>query len=190
MIKVGLVDDRAYDLDKLISILRNEQSIEIVYSTKRSEEALTLRKTKQIDMLITDIEMPELSGYELADLIHTHGLDIQVIFVTGYSAYAVHAFELNVLDYILKPFTKERLMQGIDRFQKNKRRELSVDQLFIKQQSEIQVIHKQYIIFIERTGRSSTIVTANGEFYTYQSLNELEADLQNKNFIRAHRSFI
>src|SRR5690625_3841265 len=81
-------------------------------------------------------------------------------------------------------------MQGIDRFQKNKRRELSVDQLFIKQQSEIQVIHKQYIIFIERTGRSSTIVTANGEFYTYQSLNELEADLQNKNFIRAHRSFI
>jgi|SRR5690625_3667850 len=190
MIKVGLVDDRAYDLDKLISILRNEQSIEIVFSTKSSEEALTLLKTKQIDLLITDIEMPELSGYELADLIHTYGLDIQVIFVTGYSAYAVHAFELEVLDYILKPFTKERLMKGINRYEKGKTTELPTDRIYIKQQSEIQVIHKQDIIFIERTGRSSTIVTTHGDFHTYQPLIELEADLSHHFFVRAHRSFI
>lgn len=190
MIKVGLVDDRSFDLDKLVAILNNHNDIEITFSTTDPEKALTFLKTKKIDLLIPDIEMPQLSGYELADVIHTHGLNVQVIFVTGYSAYAVHAFELDVLDYILKPFTKERLFKGINRFQKRQKRELPTDQLYIKQQSEIQVIHKQDIIFIERTGRSSTIVTTKGDFYTYQSLIELEAELPHQYFIRAHRSFI
>src|SRR5690625_15827 len=104
MLKVGLVDDRLYDLEKLKTILTTEKNIDIVFATTSSEEALNLLKKNQIDLLITDIEMPQLSGYELADLIHTYHLDIQVIFVTGYSAYSVHTFELEILDYIFKLF--------------------------------------------------------------------------------------
>lgn len=121
MIKVGLVDDQKYDLEKLQVTLSKEADIEIVFSTNNSEEAYKLIKSEDIDLLITDIEMPELSGYELADFIHSYAMDIKVIFVTGHSGYAVHAFELDVLDYIMKPFSKERLLRGINRLQNKKR---------------------------------------------------------------------
>ena len=134
MIKVGLVDDHKYDLEKLKLTLVNEPNIEIVFATTNSEEAYEFIKKTDIDLLITDIEMPKLSGYELADLINSYALDIKVIFVTGYSGYAVHAFELDVLDYILKPYSKERLLKGINRYIQRKAKTKS-DKLVLKQKS-------------------------------------------------------
>ncbi|MES1046098.1 response regulator transcription factor [Heyndrickxia oleronia] len=190
MIKIGLVDDQAYDLEKLQTILEKEEEIEIVFATNNSEHAYSLLKTTEIDLLITDIEMPNLSGYELADFVHTNALNIRIIFVTGYSAYAVHAFELNVLDYILKPYSKERLLKGIHRFNHINTEKLETDKMMLKYKSDIHMIEKQEIIFIERTGRSTTIVTKTGEFQTYQTLGELELKLKSKSFIRGHRGFI
>jgi|SRR5690606_29062079 len=189
MIKVGLVDDHKYDLEKLKLTLVNEPNIEIVFATTNSEEAYEFIKKTDIDLLITDIEMPKLSGYELADLINSYALDIKVIFVTGYSGYAVHAFELDVLDYILKPYSKERLLKGINRYIQRKAKTKS-DKLVLKQKSEIHFLDKKNIIFIERTGRSTTIVTTEGEYSTYLPLNELEKELGGTNFFRSHRGFI
>ena len=76
--------------------------------------------------------MPKLSGYELADFINAYALDIQVIFVTGHSGFAVHAFELNVLDYIMKPYSKERLLKGIQRFHQKQSTDTR-DKLILKQ---------------------------------------------------------
>jgi len=189
MIKVGLVDDHKYDLEKLILSLKDQSNIEIVFSTMDAEEAYQKLKTTPIDLLITDIEMPKLSGYELADFINSYALDVKVIFVTGYSGYAVHAFELNVLDYIMKPYTKERLLKGINRFHVE-RKDSKSDKLVLRQKSEIFFIDKKNIIFIERTGRSTTIVTTEGEFSTYLPLNNLETELGSSNFFRSHRGFI
>lgn len=113
--RVGLVDDRAIDLDKLKAIIEPIEEINIVFATTSAQQAYEEIKKQSIDLLIADIEMPELSGYELADIIHTHALQIMVIFVTGNSGYAVHAFELNVHDYIMKPYTKERLVSSVER---------------------------------------------------------------------------
>lgn len=190
MIRVGLVDDRTYDLEKLETILSREKQISISFATTDPEEALQLLKSKDIDLLITDIEMPKLSGYELADVIHTHGLDVHIIFVTGYSVYAVHAFELDVLDYILKPYSKERLLKGIERFKERQEVTKETERILLKHKSDIHVIEKQHIIFIERTGRSTTIVTTAGEYITYQPLIDLEKELSHHHFIRAHRGFI
>lgn len=134
--------------------------------------------------------MPKLSGYELADFINAYALDIQVIFVTGHSGFAVHAFELNVLDYIMKPYSKERLLKGIQRFYQKNQSNNTRDKLILKQKTEMQVLNKQDIIFAERTGRSTTIITRNGEFSTYQSLNEIEKELTASHFLRSHRAFI
>ncbi|UGB31396.1 LytR/AlgR family response regulator transcription factor [Metabacillus sp. B2-18] len=189
MIKVGLVDDQKYDLEKLQITLSKEANIDIVFSTNNSEEAYKLIKSADIDLLITDIEMPELSGYELADFIHSYAMDIKVIFVTGHSGYAVHAFELDVLDYIMKPFSKDRLLRGINRLEKKK--EVSdKTKLVLKNKSEIYFIDKKGIIYIERTGRSTTIYTLEGEFSTYQTLNDLEEELAGSHFVRSHRGFI
>lgn len=188
--KVGLVDDRLIDLDKLQAIVSGISGVDIVFSTLSAEEAYEHIKKEEIDLLIADIEMPSLSGYELADIIHSHALNISVIFVTGSSGYAVHAFELNVHDYIMKPYPKERLVKSVERLlEKTKSAEIH-GRLYLKQKNEIHILQKKDIIFIERSGRSTTIYTKSGPIKTYQTLNELEGELRERDFIRSHRSFI
>lgn len=188
--RVGLVDDRYIDLDKLNGIVAGMPNLEIVFSTQSAEEAYEHIKKESVDLLIADIEMPNLSGYELADIIHSHALNISVIFVTGSSGYAVHAFELNVHDYIMKPYPKERLIKSIERLlEKSKSAEIA-GRLYIKQKNDIHIIQKKDIVFIERSGRSTTIYTKTGPVKTYQTLNELEGELRERDFLRSHRSFI
>ena len=188
--KVGLVDDRFIDLDKLNGIVSGISGIEIVFSTLSAEEAYEHIKKESVDLLIADIEMPNLSGYELADIIHSHALNISVIFVTGSSGYAVHAFELNVHDYIMKPYTKERLIKSIERLMEKTKTAEIVGRLYLKQKNNIHIIQKKDIVFIERSGRSTTIHTKTGPITTYQTLNELEGELRERDFLRSHRSFI
>ncbi|MEI5907429.1 LytTR family DNA-binding domain-containing protein [Bacillus spongiae] len=188
--KVGLVDDRVIDLDKLNGIISRIEGIEIVFSTTSAEEAYDHIKKEAIDVLIADIEMPNLSGYELADIIHSHALNISVIFVTGNSGFAVHAFELNVHDYIMKPYTQDRLTKSVERLkEKSKSTEVS-GRLYLKQKNDIHIVQKKDIIFIERSGRSTTIHTKGQQIKTYLTLNELEGELRERDFIRSHRSFI
>ncbi|MFE7062774.1 LytR/AlgR family response regulator transcription factor [Sutcliffiella sp. NPDC057660] len=188
--RVGLVDDRYIDLDKLNGIVAGMPNLEIVFSTQSAEEAYEHIKKESVDLLIADIEMPNLSGYELADIIHSHALNISVIFVTGSSGYAVHAFELNVHDYIMKPYPKDRLIKSIERLlEKSKSAEIA-GRLYIKQKNDIHIIQKKDIVFIERSGRSTTIYTKTGPVKTYQTLNELEGELRERDFLRSHRSFI
>ena len=188
--KIGLVDDRRIDLDKLNGIISGLDGVDIIFSTTSADEAYEYIKKEAVDLLIADIEMPNLSGYELADIIHSHALNISVIFVTGNSGYAVHAFEINVHDYIMKPYPKERLIQSVQRLmEKNKSTEIA-GRLYIKQKNNIHIIQKKDIIFIERSGRSTTIHTKTGPIKTYQTLNELEGELRERDFIRSHRSFI
>lgn len=143
-----------------------------------------------MDVLIADIEMPNLSGYELADVIHSHALNISVIFVTGNSGYAVHAFELNVHDYIMKPYPKERLIKSVERLMEKTQSADIAGRLYLKQKNDIHILQKKDIIFIERSGRSTTIYTKSGAVKTYLTLNELEGELRERDFIRSHRSFI
>lgn len=188
--KIGLVDDRLIDLDKLNGIVSGMTGIEIVFSTTSAEGAYEQIKRETVDVLIADIEMPNLSGYELADIIHSHALNISVIFVTANSGYAVHAFELNVHDYIMKPYTKERLSGSIERLKEKTKSAEMTGRLYLKQKNDIHIIQKKDIIFIERSGRSTTIHTKDEEIKTYLTLNELEGELRERDFIRSHRSFI
>ncbi|MBS4219717.1 response regulator transcription factor [Bacillus sp. FJAT-49711] len=188
--KVGIVDDRTIDLDKLKYILQEEEDVELIFATTNPEEAYTEIQKNKIDLLIADIEMPGISGYELADFIQTHGLLISVIFVTAKSGYAVHAFELNVHDYILKPYKKERLLQALAKYRDKQHAGNLTGRLILKQKGHIEMIPKKDIIFAERTGRSTTIYTINSSYETYMTMNELEGSLRENNFIRSHRSFI
>ncbi|GGN50785.1 MULTISPECIES: LytR/AlgR family response regulator transcription factor [Oceanobacillus] len=190
MLKVGIVDDRQIDLDKIVGIVSQIDDVEIVFSTTSAEEAYERIKDEEIMLLVADIEMPHLSGYELADIIHSHALHIDVIFVTANSGYAVHAFEINVHDYIMKPYTKNRLTTSIKRIMEKSRQAEITGRLYIKQKNNIHIIQKKDIIFIERTGRSSTIFTKSGTIKTYQTLKELEGELRERDFLRSHRSFI
>ncbi|MBM7715882.1 DNA-binding LytR/AlgR family response regulator [Bacillus thermophilus] len=188
--RVGIVDDRFIDLEKIKFILEPIDDVEIVFATTDSEEAYLEIQKNKIDLLIADIEMPGISGYELADFIQMHGLLITVIFVTAKSGYAVHAFELNVHDYILKPYKKERLLQALDKYREKQHSGNLTGRLVLKQKGRIELIPKKDIIFVERTGRTTTIHTSNDTFITYMTITELEGSLREHHFIRSHRSFI
>lgn len=188
--RIGLVDDRYIDLDKLKGIIEGIPGVEVVFATLSAEEAYEQIKKETIDLLVADIEMPNLSGYELADIIHSHALNIAVIFVTGNSGYAVHAFELNVHDYIMKPYSKDRLIKSVERLLEKSKSADIAGRLYLKRKNDIHIIQKKDIIFIERSGRSTTIYTKTGPVKTYQTLNELEGELRERDFIRSHRSFI
>src|SRR5690606_32446237 len=129
-------------------------------------------RKNEIDLLIADIEMPGITGYELADFIHVHGLHITVIFVTAKSGCAVQAFELTVHDYMMKPYTKERLVQSLDRYREKRHAGNLTGRLVLKRKGHIEMIPKKDIIFIERTGRSTTIHTTRGVYEAYMSMND------------------
>lgn len=137
--KIGLVDDRLIDLEKMNAIVTGIPGVEVVFCTQSAEEAYAHIKKENIDLLVADIEMPNLSGYELADIIHSHALNIAVIFVTANSGYAVHAFELNVHDYIMKPYTKERLIKSIERLMEKTRSAEMTGRLYIKRKNDIHI---------------------------------------------------
>src|SRR5690625_1115977 len=167
IMRVGLVDDRQIDLDKMHAIVSSVEGIDIVFSTISAEVAYQQIKKETIYVLIADIEMPDLSGYELADIIHSHALNIDVIFVTATSGYAVHAFELNVHDYIMKPYSRERLIKSIERLLNKTRYSEIKGRLYLKLKNDIHIVQKKDIIFIERSGRSTTIYTKNETIKTY-----------------------
>jgi len=190
MTRVGLVDDRKIDLDKVHALIEQEPDLELVFSTTDAEAAYEEIQKNEIDLLIADIEMPGISGYELADFIQTHGLLISVIFITAKSGFAVHAFELNVHDYIMKPYTKERLQKSLERYRSKQHAGSLTGRLVIKRKGQIDMVQKQDIIFIERTGRTTTIYTTRASYETYMTMNECEGSLREHHFIRSHRSFI
>ncbi|MBC1574731.1 response regulator transcription factor [Listeria booriae] len=190
MLTVGIVDDNPLDLDKLELIVGKVATVELRLKANNAEEVYAFIQETPVDLLITDIEMPGMSGYQLADFIHLNNMNTSVIFVTAKSGYAVHAFELNVHDYILKPYNQERLVQSIERFTDKKEAGKITGRLFIRSGGDLVIIPKDEIIFLERTGRTTTIHTTKDIFESYQSLGELEGDIRESMFIRSHRSFL
>jgi len=112
-IKCLLVDDEPLALDALESLIGKIPELEIIGKCQNVVEALQVIHNKEIDLLLLDIQMPEITGIEmLKSLVHP----LKVIFTTAYREYAVEAFELDVIDYLVKPISLERLIRSINRY--------------------------------------------------------------------------
>lgn len=118
MIRAYIVDDEAYSLNLIHIFLGRIDGLEIVGSTTDAYEALADVRRLRPDVVFLDIEMPGMSGIELAERIMNDQPDIHLIFVTAYDRYAIHAFEQGALDYLLKPLEMERLQKTMQRIRK------------------------------------------------------------------------
>lgn len=118
MIKAFLVDDEEHALNILELFLQRTGEVEVIGRSNNGFDAIRKLKMLRPDVLFLDIEMPEMNGLELAEILRNDNSDVQIVFVTAYDQYAISAFEHAAIDYILKPLEMDRLSKTISRLQK------------------------------------------------------------------------
>jgi|SRR5689334_1885987 len=209
-IKALIVDDEALARRFIRRILKGDQDIEIVAESSNGSEAAALIKKHKPDLVFLDVQMPEMNGFDVLDEIRTDYLP-QVVFTTAYEQYAIKAFELHALDYLLKPFDQTRLRDAIhhakERFRhqpqdddglrqisallaniKNKRPYL--DRLIIKADGRIKFLNVCDIDWIEADDKYVHLHTGKTARMVRQTLSAMETQLDPAKFLRIHRSAI
>ena len=138
ILKTLIVDDESLARRGLLLRLKNIADIEIVGEARNGREALNLISEKKPDLVFLDIQMPGISGFEVVQQLDIDTMPV-ILFLTAYDEYAVRAFEVNALDYILKPIDEERLHQVLDKVRANlnQKRALKHKQLLLKLVSDI-----------------------------------------------------
>ncbi len=121
MIRIAAVDDEMHVLERFERMILNRKELELCGLFETGEQLLDYIREEPLDAVFLDIEMPDANGLRLSEQIQNMNDNIEIIFVTAYNQYAVEAFELQALDYILKPISEERLDKTIGRLQRSKK---------------------------------------------------------------------
>lgn len=190
--KALIVDDERLARTKLRSLLAGFPQIEIAGEADSVFKAVELVKIVKPDVIFLDIQMPQANGFDLLEQIETAA---KIIFVTAYDEYAIRAFEINALDYLLKPVNPERLAQAIGRLSlanDTPEKNLEYDDfLFINTGRQSKFIKVNSIKYISAADVYSEVFTADGaKFLLLKPLAKWEQTLPAKNFTRIHRSTI
>jgi DNA-binding LytR/AlgR family response regulator len=186
-LKCLVVDDEELARILLKTYIEKMENLTLIGITENPLEALQILQNQEVDLLFLDIQMPELSGTSVAKIVNPK---TRIIFTTAYSQYALAGFDLNVLDYLLKPITFERFEQAIvkakDYFQIQNQEET----IIIKSGYDLHKIRLEDILFIEGSSEYVTFQTTEKRIMSYQTLKSLEVSLPNQQFMRVHRSYI
>lgn len=189
--KTIVIDDEPLAIDVITHHLKQFSNFKVIQTFSDSMEALTfLKQGHDIDLVFTDIAMPELSGIELVKLAKAN---ISFIMTTSFSDYAVESFELEVVDYVLKPISFERFHKAISRF-KNLKSSSDTHMLepsfFVKEGNEFIKILVSEIDYIEGLKDYAKIMTGTKYCLALKTLKSLEATLGPYQFMRIHKSYI
>lgn len=195
IIKTMLVDDEYLALNLLETFVGKVPSLEVVAKTKSPIEAVDILQREEIDLLFLDIQMPTLSGNNLLKTLKHPPL---TIFTTAYTDYALEAFELDAVDYLLKPFAFERFLQAVNKakqllpIQATSSNAILTDKDFfsIKVDGKIVKLYYDDVLYVEGMKEYVRFVCKEARFVTLESLKNLEAILPQGQFIRVHKSFI
>jgi two-component system, LytTR family, response regulator len=190
-----LVDDERLARKELRSMLAEHEIIDVVGEAETVKQATELIHANKPDVLFLDIQLPGETGFDLLEKIST---DCKVIFVTAFDAYAIRAFEVNALDYLLKPINPARLTQAIERLTTHDSapapplRALEYeDRLFIEVEERSRFLKVSDIIAISAMGDYSQIFSCDGQkSLVLKPLKDWEERLPAKHFTRIHRSTI
>ena len=182
---------------KLVRLfLEKRGNLNIVAEAKDGFEAVKLIDEHKPDLIFLDIQMPKLNGFEVLELIHHKP---KVIFTTAYDQYALKAFEENAIDYLLKPFSYDRISKSLERVFDSTinsddivKTEINTElkRIVVKEGSTIQVLNFSEIICIQSNDDYVIIKTENSEFIKNQTMNHYEKTLPSDVFMRVHRSSI
>jgi two-component system LytT family response regulator len=206
-IRVLLSDDEALARERLRSMLEIEPDVEIVAEAGDGKTAISLIKREKPDLVFLDIQMPEVDGFGVVAALRDQPMPL-TIFVTAYDRYAMKAFEVHALDYLLKPVVKERLDEALDRARKQlqhpsettfQRRVLDMlgemdsrhhapQRIVIKADGEIVCLKPQEIDWAESAGNYVCLHVAGATHILRETITSLENRLGQHQFLRVHRS--
>lgn len=192
-----IVDDEPVAREILENHLSKIESVEVVASCKNAIEAFNAINQQKVDLIFLDINMPEISGLSFAKSINK---DIKVIFTTAYREYAVDGFDLQAVDYLLKPISFERLLQALNKYlnenvatkceEPTHIEEERYESFFVRSERKMVKICFSEILFVESIGDYVRIHLTDKTVVTRETIANIEARLPQKDFIRTHRSFI
>lgn len=206
-IRAVIVDDEPLGRTVVREMLRGEAEIEIVGEAANGHEALELLSQTRPDLLFLDVQMPEVDGFDVLGALDTLPL---VIFVTAYDQYAVRAFEVHALDYVLKPFDRERFGQAVQRakeqlklaqhhainerilalLEAQKSQTPYLERLVIKDQGRVFFLKTAELDWVEAEGNYVKLHARQTVYWLRETLSNLEAQLDPQRFARIHRSHL
>lgn len=188
MIRCLIVDDDSLMIHILESLLLELDFIEIVAKVNSAKEAINVMHNENIDLIFLDVEMPEINGIEFLKMFQR--MEAKVIIISSHVKYAVDAFDQYVVDYLLKPVDKARLIKAINRATKALNESSNETNFFVKLNTGYQSIPFGDVYYIESLGDYITIVLKGKKYTIHSTLKKLEQKLPQHDFFRIHNSYI
>src|SRR5580693_2273918 len=201
MIRCLVVDDEPLALHILEDYISKMPFLQLVKATTNPIEALSLVQEKAADLVFLDVQMPELTGIQFLRIANGKS---KVILTTAYSQYALEGYELDVIDYLLKPIAFDRFFKSVQKaqsiIQPSAKPEIKIeaapqsdflsDFIFVKTEHKIQKVYLNDILFIEGLKDYISIFTPAERIITLQNMKKMEDALPSKYFTRVHKSYI
>ena len=198
MIRCLVVDDEAGAVEILCRYIEKTPGLKLVKSFRNALEALAYLRTHEIDLAFLDIDMPELNGLRLGEMIDRR--KTRLVYCTAYAEYAVESYELEALDYLLKPIAFERFLKAVAKAQETPADTAAVrpgrgdaapsSYLFIKSGSKIHRLRVMDLLYMEKDGHYVVFHTASSQLLSRMNMPELLAALPEGKFARVHKSFV
>lgn len=194
-----IIDDEPLARSIVVEYLMSYPEIKILAECSDGFEGMKAIQQLQPDIVFLDVQMPKINGFELLELIDNPPA---IIFTTAFDEYALKAFESNAIDYLLKPFNKERFDKSIQKFKSNLIPKINTEQLqmpvsptvqnriVVKVDGKIKIIPTVDIQYIEANGDNVKIMTNEGSFSKNKTMSFFEEQLSANDFVRIHRSYL
>ncbi|WPR70361.1 LytTR family DNA-binding domain-containing protein [Flavobacterium sp. NG2] len=184
-----IIEDEPLALERTKGFVLKIPFLKLCGTFDNALDGLSFLKSNTVDLLFLDINMDELSGIEL---LESSKIESEVIITTAYQEYALKGYELNVADYLLKPFTFERFLKAVNRVQESKTQPIIAqhDYIFVKTENRLEKINLNDILFIEGMRDYRKIHTINKRIMTLQNFGELEQIIPSTLVCRVHKSYM
>lgn len=198
MINCLVIDDEPLAIDVLADYIAKIPSLTLVKTFENPLDALELINHTKIDLVFLDVQMPQLTGIQFLKIAQSK---CKVILTTAYPQYAIDGFNLDVVDYLLKPIAFERFYKAVQKFMDSKPtapnpnilaipNPIHTDFIFVKTEHKIQKIYTHQINYIEGLKDYISIYTPTERIITLQNMKKMEEILPSHNFMRVHKSYI
>jgi two-component system LytT family response regulator len=202
-LRVAVVDDEEPARALLREYLAAQPGVELVAECRNGFEAVKAVSEHRPDLLFLDVQMPKLDGFEVLELI---GREVAVVFVTAFDEYALRAFDVHAVDYLLKPVSAERFAMALERARRRvqareplplgplladaRPRERPLDRLLVRQGARVHVVPTEALDYAEAQDDYVALHSGGKAHLKQQTLGELEAALDARRFVRIHRSYL